>query len=453
MPALLYATGAYQRLVTGLPELRVHNCYVEPSPVNGGAPVLVARPALAAFRSEAGQSVRALFQRDGVLAGKLVTVAASVRVGETVIGSLPGDELVRIAAGEGEMLACANGGIFRLTESTLAPVAFPDDAAVADVDFLRGRFLAVRADTGQFYWSGLLTSSGWDGIGFATAERQADPLVACRTLGDEVWLFGSATVEIWQPGLDADLPFVPIDGRVYQRGCIGRDTVAAVDNTLFWVAPEGVVYRGAAVPERVSTHSIEERISKGSGLSAWSFTWRGHEFYALRIEGQGTWLYDAATREWCDWASYGFIGWDAWCGCNVDAEVYAGSVRDGTVWRLSDEASEDADGPIQRIFTALAPVQEPTAAWSLEVATATGRGTLGASPVIEVRSSRDQGNTWSAWRQAPVGGQGEYRTRAVWRRFGLIDRPGMVFEFRITDAAPFRVSNVVLNELVGGRGR
>ncbi|MFQ3639336.1 MAG: packaged DNA stabilization protein [Chloracidobacterium sp.] len=461
MADLAYGIGAYKSLVTGLPELRVLNCYAEASPMQGVLPELVARPALTAPQLLGDAPIRGVYQWDGVLGGRALVFGSRVFVDGVDIGAAPGAGLVRAAAGEGEVIAVMGGGLYRIDGAAVTPVAFPDDAPVADVDFLKGRFLAVRGDTGAFYWSDILDGTNWDGLAFATAERQADPLVAVRVVGDEVYLFGTETVEVWVSGPDPDLAFQPIDGRVFSKGCAGRDTIARLDNTVWWVSPEGVVYRaGPAVPERVSTHSIEEQIAGAApdDLSAWAFSWRGHAFYALRIANVATYLHDAATGEWCEWKSYGADDWLAHCGQNVDAAVLTGSHASPVVWRLSDATSRDqapdADSiEIVREFTALLPTRRPMSVVSLEVSAAVGRAPLSVEPLLEMRFSRDGGFTWSNRYKAALGRQGHYRTRTRWLRLGQADAPGMVFEFRLTDEAPWRVSSVRVNESIGGRAR
>jgi hypothetical protein len=70
-----------------------------------------------------------------------------------------------------------------------------------------------------------------------------------------------------------------------------------------------------------------------------------------------------------------------------------------------------------------------------------------------MRTSRDAGRTWGAWRPTSLGEQGNYRTRVEWRRCGLFDDPGLLAEFRCADPVPFRVGGVKYNEQSGGRGR
>jgi len=74
-------------------------------------------------------------------------------------------------------------------------------------------------------------------------------------------------------------------------------------------------------------------------------------------------------------------------------------------------------------------------------------------PQMEVRSSRDGGREWTIWRMAKLGRRGQYRKRPRWRMFGFFDAPGALFDFRVIDPAPLRVSAVLINEPIAGRQR
>jgi hypothetical protein len=52
-----------------------------------------------------------------------------------------------------------------------------------------------------------------------------------------------------------------------------------------------------------------------------------------------------------------------------------------------------------------------------------------------------------------LGGTGEYRTVPEVRALGMYDFPGFMGEARVTDAVPFRISAVKLNDPAGGRQR
>ena len=87
---------------------------------------------------------------------------------------------------------------------------------------------------------------------------------------------------------------------------------------------------------------------------------------------------------------------------------------------------------------------------NLQCNVATGQAPVyGAVPVLERRISRDRGATWGPWQGRDLGAKGQRRARAVWLRNGLADDQ-TVFEFRITDATPWRISSIRHSEPLAG---
>lgn len=455
MVAVPYGAGTYGRPVAGLPEVRLVNQYAEKSPIAGV--ILVARPGLVESYTLASGPVRGMFSKPGSFGGDLFVLAGTTlyRAG-TAIGTVAGTSRVRMDGNELEVLIATGAGLYRTDGATVVQVATPDNSGVADVAYLASRFLFVRTGTGKIYWSDVLDGTTIDPASFATAEAMPDPLIGLQLVGDVLWLFGQSSVEFWTDTGDIDAPFAPIDGRVYSRGCAGRDTIVEADNTGIWVGEDRIVYRGGATPERISDHGIETRIKTGD-LAAWTFPIEGHRFYVLRSTA-GTFAYDFATGQWSEFASAGRANWRAHVGVAVNGEVFAGDDASGAIWRLDTTAAADHGATMQRIFTAgVLHNGAPVPCNNLMVDASVGQTALlsgqGSDPLIEMRFSRDGGNTWSDWDAASLGAQGQYRTRAAWRRLGLIDRPGRVFEFRVTDPAPWQLSGVRMNEIAGGLSR
>jgi hypothetical protein len=67
--------------------------------------------------------------------------------------------------------------------------------------------------------------------------------------------------------------------------------------------------------------------------------------------------------------------------------------------------------------------------------------------------SDDAGQTWGEWGQDSLGATGNYRTCPEWRALGMFEFPGVMGEVRVTDAVPFRLSAVKINDPKGGRSR
>lgn len=455
MVAIPYGSGTYNRIVAGLPEVRLVNQYAEQSPVAGI--VLVARPGLVANMTLGAGPTRGIFSKPGCFGGDVFTVSGGTLYrGPVAVGAVPGVEAVSMDGNELELMIGNVDGLYRYNGTSVAAVATPDGSGVRSVAYMASRFLYVRSNTGKIYWSDILSGAAIDPLSFATAEAMPDPLVAVLLIGDVLWLFGQASVEFWANTGDPDAPFAPIQGRVYARGCIYTDTARLADNTGVWVGEDRVVYRGGATPERISTHGIEDKIAEGP-LKAWVMPLDGHLFYIL-IGSTFAGAYDFSTQQWCELSSYGRASFRAHCGVAVGTDIYAGDDTTGTIWAMDGSVASDDGAAMQRVFTAgLTHAGKTFPCTDLQVDASVGQTAdlsgQGANPVIEMRFSRDGGNTWSDWAPASLGAMGKYRNRAAWRRLGLIDAPGRVFEFRVTDPVPWQLSGVRMNEINGSLSR
>lgn len=458
MPALPFALGSFRRQASRLPELRLFNCY--PEKVAGGEVILIGRPATDDYATVGNGPIRGMFSEPGALLGDLFAVSGGALYrGALNIGFIPGTTRVVMAGTGNRMLIATGGALYATDGEAVEAQLFPDDADVVWVGRLGGYFIAIRGnDSQRFYWSD--DGVTWIALDFASAERKPDELVGGLVVGDELWMFGKATVEFFYQTSDPDALFQRIEGRQFTKGCLARDTIALHDNAATFVGSDGIVYRGGAVPERISTHSIEERIAAVApgDLRAWAFPWKGHAFYLLTIGSQGTWAYDPASGEWSEWGSYGRTAFRAHVGVQYGTSIVAGDDRTGALYILTDDIAEDTgDNPILREFTAIAATDQPFTCYNLTLDAAVGATAdltgQGTDPQIEMRYSDDYGNTWCPWEPVSLGRAGEYRVRPVWNGLGMIDAPGRVFGFRLSDPAPYRISRVAANENLRGKAR
>lgn len=147
---------------------------------------------------------------------------------------------------------------------SLTQVQVPDDVGVVSVGFVAGYVIVVIAQgfdvNGRFYWiePGETTI---DPLNFATAERSPDPVHSVRVVGDQFWLLGTNSTEVWYPTGDPITPFSRVQGRLFDRG-IWEGTDVQIKDSVIVVDTDGVVYNIGSSPQRVSDHSIEERIRK-----------------------------------------------------------------------------------------------------------------------------------------------------------------------------------------------
>lgn len=441
---IFYGKGAYRRSNGNLPELKLINMFAEPSPVEEDGVILLSRKGLGELADTTDASVAGVFSEDGVFDGDVFTVS--------------GDGPVSFAASSTELGICADGVIYRYDGTgNAAPVSFPDNAYVLKILYHDGLFFAIRRDTGQWYASAVLDLATWNALSFKSAESQPDTLLDAEFLSDAIYLFGQATTEPWDnDDSNATVPYTRRELSIFDIGIKATGCVVRTDQGLWFVSNDNrvMVTRGQA-PERVSDNAMEERIADSSSVSIFGYIHEGHTFVCIRLDS-GTWAIDISTNEWCEAQTLGLPNWIASCSTKPgDLPVFGGA--DGKLYGFGDNWT-DGDYPLERRFTAGIPLTGGTLSVDvLSIQANTGYTAnlygQGADPVVEMRTSRTAGATWGDWRQIKLGAQGEYRNRARWRRAGMFDEPGALFEFRTTDPVPFRVSSVAVNEQGGGRGR
>jgi hypothetical protein len=448
MPALSFGLSSYERAEGDLPGLPCVNMFAEETASEGV--VLQSRRGLVDRAADMGSGpVRALFKRDGVVSGNLLGVSGSdLYDGTTVAGMITGSGPVSIAGNETGVLVCAGASLHRYNGSSFGTIAFPDSANVIKVVEGASRFVAIRANSGKFYFTPALQQT-FDALDFATAESESDQLLDAIFIDDILILFGRETVEFWPNTTDQNLPFQPLEGRVFERGIKATGCASAFGSTFAWVTNVGTV----CVQDEnniISNPGIEERVNASASVALFNFFFEGTEFLALRLDTE-TQVYNSRTGTWHEWASDGETNWIAAC--------YAGGVFgsgvDGKTLAFGDDY-EELGGALERSFRAGLPINGGGLG-ILNLRLRCNPGQTGfltgqyADPIIEMRISRDAGQTWGNWRGTYLGQQGEYRKRVEWRALGMASQPGFLVEFRLTDPVGFRVSGVFVNEPWGGR--
>lgn len=449
MPALQYGPSSYERAEGNLPGLPVVNMYLEGTDSEGS--VLQSRRGLADRTSNMGSTgpVQALFKRDGVVSGALLGVSGGrLFNGVTDIGAIVGTGAVSIAGNEVGAMISAGGALYKYDGAALAAATFPDDANVIKVIEIASRFVAIRAGSGRFYFTPPLELT-FDPLDFATAESESDQLLDALPIDDAIVFFGRETVEFWPNTGDNNSPFVPLQGRVFERGIKATGCATAFGSSFAWVTDQNTVCIGDE-NNIVSHPGIEEDIAASTTVRAFNFFIEGTEFLAVRTDDK-THCRSLRTGAWSEFATNGRDNWEAQCFAGgVFGSAYTGKTL---AWA---DGYEELGGVLERRFRAGLPIN----GGGININNVRLRVNPGHTPfltgiyadaTVEMRVSRDAGQSWGLWRAASLGGQGGYRTRVEWRALGLASYPGFLAEFRVSDPVPFRLSGAFANEPVGGR--
>lgn len=445
MPALDYGKGAYTRSRGNLPELPVINMFVEQSKSDGV--VLQSHKALVEAAEVGSGPVRATLQKDGVFGGDRFAISGNaVYRGSTLLGTVDGDGVAYIVASDSEVVFGRGATAYSYNGTNFQAIAFPDAANVTMVAYTTGYWIFLRAETDTWYFSAIGNARSVDALDFATAENEPDRLLDVAVIDGVLIFAGTESIEFWGATGDADLPYAPIQQRVFEQGVIATGCLVVVDNTFFWIGKDGITYRNGEVPQAVSDDGIVERSRASTTHRLFLIEDERHKFLCQRHDAN-TMLYDVTTQEWCERQSYGRSNWRAGPGLGDD--------ETGKIWSLSGYV--DDGGVFERRFRAGSKLEGVATVNNLRLTAEVGTtgfltGTY-TEPLIEMRDSRDAGNTWSDWEDVSLGAQGSYRERVEWRALGMFDDPGMLFEFRMTAPVGFRLSAVEANASGGGRSR
>lgn len=446
MPKIPLGIAGYTRNAAFQPEVILKNLIVEKD--DSGASmdehVRIQRPGLANYQTVmTGTAVRGLFQSSGVADSLPVAVIGDKLIQfngttTTVLGTVVDDGDKVEFAGAGDRLGIVSGGMFYIFDGTLQTIALPDDVEATCLTGTIGYFIIGTA-TGSWYWL-VPGQVEVDALDFATAEVQPDNLIGLATIRDDVFMFGTETVECWQPSGDADAILTPSRGRTFDKGCLSRNSIACFDNSVVWVGNDGVVYLADNVPLRVSTTGIEERIRNRTGsVSAFTYTYDGHYVYVLRIDGIGTFAYDRMSQGWSEFTSADDGFWRAGTSCNLDGGiVLCGDSQSGKVFKLDATISTDDGEVFERAVSGAAPFNN-------------GRIRNDRFEVVvgcDVDTTfnlrwRDGLNDWSTARSMSASAG---TSLLATHRLGAAKQPVRTFEISCNEAAVIRISGSTANE-------
>lgn len=465
MASLPLGQAVYDRLDN--PVIRLKNMFFEVAPANLTDSVsLTSRPGLSELiGSGLGDGpVRGICRDDGSLSNTLFVVSGSTLYAYTIstavitsLGTIAGSGRVVMASNGDYVLIATGTTLYAATPSSLATVTVPDGSPVLSVAYLNGYFL-ILVDGQRVYFSAVAGIT-FDALDYFSADSSPSDLKNIAVTGDELWMYGRGTVEVFAPTGNPDLPFQRITGRVFPVGCYeyGRDGVVRTDYGIVWVGKDNIIYRTGSSPVPISDPTTEQAISvaalNNSPIYAWHYVAEGRSVYVMNVDDGDdgvTFAYDIKTGRWTQYGSYTFPMWNVWSSARYfDGSYFVGDTLAGKVWRVDPAITLDGDQPMICEFTGELELNAPLKCNSVILDCSTGIGLSvypNDDPTIQVRISRDRGKTYSSWLTTQLGRMGEYSKQVYWTRLGLMSSPGALFHFRTNPPARFTVRKARYNE-------
>lgn len=448
----------------GNAQVSLTNMAFEQDPTNTDDQVsLIARPGLSLWNSPSTDATRGLFTTPLGLTNVVLGVAGNAFFGYTVAGgALSGASGTVDGVGAASFASIGNSDIIKiaLTGGTslykytfgtgLTSITFPDSASVVSIDALASRVVAVRFGTQQFYWTPPNTLT-FDALDFASAETVTDNLVACKVIGDELWLFGGKSIEVWVPSANPDLPFQRVSGRGFGIGLLTRASLTKVGDALFFVgAEERRVYRIAPNPAPVSNPAVDAMLAGAvvADINAFGAQVDGHEYFVLNMGAKGSMAFDVTTGQWSEWSTQGAQDFQGRYSTPLGDGRYLAGHANGKLFVLDPLKFTDDGAPMLRRWTGYLGAPPRTRVDTLIVDCTVGQAaTYPENPVVAMQFSDDLGKTWSDPETASLGHRGDFGFQPVWTRLGPIQgRDGRLITMTCAEDLPLTVHTLTYNE-------
>ncbi|WP_020723484.1 putative Ig domain-containing protein [Stenotrophomonas hibiscicola] len=240
------------------------------------------------------------------------------------------------------------GYVYNTVDDTFAKITDEGYPGSISSDYLDSYLLGVEPQGRFWFHSNLADATDYNTLDRYEAEAAPDKIVGLAVSQFEVVVFGQRTIEFF---FNAGGQTGTFQNRRQSitRGCASRHTIQKLDNTLFWLGDDGVVYRMEGYAARpVSTRALEKAISGYNWAEAIAFTWedRGHKVYYLTFPDGQTFGYDVVSGLWHRRESFGINRWRLSHTQKWGRDWFGGDFQNGRTWQLDWDYFLEGDQPI-----------------------------------------------------------------------------------------------------------
>lgn len=276
------------------------------------------------------------------------------------------------------------GYVYTTADGTFAKITDEGYPGSISSDYLDSYILGVEPQGRFWFHSNLADATDYNTLDRYEAEAAPDRIVGLAVSASEVVVFGQRTTEFYFNAGQATGTFQNRKSSI-TRGCASRHTIQKLDNTLFWLGDDGVVYRLEGYAARpVSTRPLEKAISGFNWPEAVAYVWedRGHKVYYLTFPDGQTFGYDVITGLWHRRESFGLNRWRLGHIINWGRDWFGGDFQSGRIWQIDWEYFLEGDQPIisERTSAVLSDDQSQLILPNAELIFDTGQGP-GTTPV------------------------------------------------------------------------
>lgn len=273
------------------------------------------------------------------------------------IGTIPGIQRCSLSHNQiagGNEVAISNGQsgyIYNTLAGTLTQITDEGFPGSICFDFVDGYITGIEPGRRFAFHSNLAAATDYNTLDQYEAEGSPDLLKGQAITHREWWLMGERTIEPFVNTGATTGTFQRAQGAVIEVGLAATHAVAVMDNSVFWLGSDGIVYRANGyTPQRISTHAIEQAIARCDLSQAFALTYedRGHKVFYLTFPDGHTWGFDAATNEWHRRKSYGLDRWRINTLTKWNGYWIAGDFSNGKLYVLDWDIQQEDGQPFER---------------------------------------------------------------------------------------------------------
>ena len=283
-----------------------------------------------------------------------------------------------IVSNENQVFVVSGGNGYIVEGGFIHLIASPDfpQGHAAAAEYLDGFFI-VTINTvspftpptpSQFMISSLNDGNLWNAADVSSVESRPDFIVAPIQLREEMWFFGSLTIQPFYDSGDTLFPIVPNQSAVINAGCMAAQSVCRIGNTLYWLEIDetghGTFCRNEGYAKiNLSNSALESVWNTYLNLDqtyCWTYQENGHACVRVNfpnIDGAGTsrtWEFDDLPNQWTETPYWNSVtGMEeahrVFCSAVCFDKIIVGDRANGKLYELNSSFFDDDGATIRRV--------------------------------------------------------------------------------------------------------
>lgn len=363
----------------------------------------------------------------------------------TTIGSIPGTGRVGFAHNQipngYEVLIGNNqsGYVLNTTTDTFGQITDPGFPGFRTPAYIDGYIAGVEPQGRFWAHSELRAATEYNTLDRYDAEATPDKMVGLQSSNREVLVLSDRSGQFFRNTGALTGTFQNASGMEINVGCAAPYASAIMDNTVYWLAKDALVYRLAGhSPQIVSTGPIAQAMSKRNLGGAFCTVWEEgkHKVVYFTFPDGETFGYDAWADRWHRRASYGLKRWRLNTLTKSRGIWIGGDFANGKLYRVaSNVQTEDGANMVSRLRSPVVHAEgnDITVA-GLKLGFDFGRAAAGATDhYCSVRYSDDGAHNYCAARISSLGATGQFSNSIEERRLGRTQQ--RVWEIEVSSPA------------------